>query len=218
VSLTIASSSALRIWLAGAPTAAAVAELFVVCPFDPWLIWNLSVTTAGLVATLTIVWSLPRLAFRCALIASLGWLGISISAEWFHRSRLPSDIGVTGIVVEAWQSGLTDRCGATVFRLGTATLDELRRNGVRQLTGAQPFAERWPTSSAWLPTPVPSEMVVGTTPDARSWSGRDCGLSPVWAWSIRRAASTPGSFYRIGYGRILLLSPSLGVIAITFSS
>lgn len=149
----------------------------------------------------------PALLVLAALVAA--WWAFERWQSRGYEGQVPAEIHLDGLVEASIDHGLTQGCGAVVFRLADATVLSLQRDGVRALSGARQAraeASAHFRYGPWQETPY-AETGDGMSLADRWLLGLNCAdLSSKVDEAIQAALTSKGSFYaRTAEGGLILL-------------
>jgi hypothetical protein len=152
------------------------------------------------------------------LLAALIFLLPFISNEafqyyWFAKA-IPEKIGITYPISINQDIGFREGCGTVVFKVSDRTLDAIKKDGLKFLSGATQGrghpGESYYQYAEWKETPVPPSWT-----SEGSWMGCS-SLSHSEHSKIISAAKNSGAYYTDKHEGELVLIPSLGYIVFSF--
>lgn len=154
-----------------------------------------------------------------AALVVAGYAGWTHWETRWYMGMVPAGIGLSGTVEIDGQSGLTEGCGAAVFRLSEATVTSLNARGIDALAGARQARAHdgaHHAYSEWRSTPH-VQTGDGLTLADRWLAGMGCASLPKdLGAGIRQALKTRGAFYATTREAGLIVIPSLGVAVFSY--
>jgi hypothetical protein len=134
---------------------------------------------------------------------------------YWYSDLIPAKIGITYAIHIGEERSFLKGCGAAIFRLSDATVDDISRKGIDFFNDAiysrKSRARRY-TYSSWKETPVPNSWTSEGT-----WLGLSCsGASRSLLSQILLAASKKGSYYSSKDEARILVIPSFKLVVFSY--
>jgi hypothetical protein len=160
------------------------------------------------------------------VIALISWVALGILEANHYRKLIPRELQVLEPVLIDSNANIDtligailirpELCGAAIFRLSPATLQQIERDGLaffEKVNGAGPGGAPQ-AYRGWQSGPLPHDWTRNGL-----WSGLLCtDLSPGMVKQLNAAAAEPDAFYThsVGGGNELVVLPNPGWVVFTY--
>jgi hypothetical protein len=140
----------------------------------------------------------------------------------YFKNLIPSEIGISHTVFIDGKSGGLEGCGVAIFRMDSATLNNIRANGSHALDGAKLSRKKkflkneYQGYTSWKETPY-METGDGMTLADRWLGGFVCAsIDSDLSKSIHNALRSAKSYYATTHEAGLIVIPRLGLVVYSY--
>ena len=145
-------------------------------------------------------------------------LPIKVLTELFYLRIIPSEIGISYPVARGDTWSFREGCGAAVYRMDSATVKALGETGIEFFSSvrhSRKSADPYYTFGPWRPTP--QAEFVGDDQTLLS-PGLECAeLGRSLQEQIEQVSREPGSYYTYGQEKVILVSPKLRLVVLSYN-